>query len=207
MRWEWLGRVDYTTCLDHQRRRRRAVIDEQEDEVVWMVEHPRTITVGRRPAPGTPSPESLAEQGIAFAKVERGGLATWHGPGQVVAYPIISLNRRGFTVRGYVDRLEQVVIDWLGSEGVDAHRRVGAPGVWVGPNKIAALGVHIARGVSLHGLSVNVAPLLDDYALFIPCGLSGTGVTSMAELGVDPGPIKKVASDLGKRLADGLRAH
>ena len=205
--WEWLGRASYGVCLEAQRARRDAVIRGVGHEVVWLVEHPRTITVGRRPAPGTPSREALAKQGIDFAKVERGGLATWHGPGQLVAYPIVSLTRRGFTVRGYVHRLEQVVIEWLQAMHVQASRKPGLPGVWVGDAKIAALGVHIRRGVSIHGVAINIAPDLRDYGCIVPCGLEGLGVTSLAEvIGPTPG-IEKMALDLGPKLALRLSTH
>ena len=205
--WEWLGCVSYRACLELQRTRRQAVLNGAASEVVWLVEHPRTVTVGRRPAPGTPTPEALAELGIDFAKVERGGLATWHGPGQLVAYPIMSLPARGFTVRAYIHRLEQVCIDWLATLGVESRRRPGAPGVWVGNDKIAALGVHIRHGVSIHGIAVNVAPDLGDYGHIVPCGLEGVGVTSLGELGVQVGGLEKVAMDLGPKLALQLSIH
>ena len=205
--WEWLGRMNYEVCLERQRARRDAVIHGAAQEVVWLVEHPRTITVGRRPAPGTPSREALAELGIDFAKVERGGLATWHGPGQLVAYPIVSLTRRGFTVRGYVHRLEQVIIDWLDAMHVQAARKSGLPGVWVGDAKIAALGVHIRRGVSIHGVAVNIAPDLRDYSCIVPCGLEGLGVTSLAEVVGATRDIEKMALDLGPKLALQLSTH
>ncbi|HCH64065.1 MAG TPA: hypothetical protein DFR83_14770 [Deltaproteobacteria bacterium] len=205
--WDWLGRVPYLDCLQRQRDRRNAVLDGSAQEVVWLVEHPRTVTVGRRPAPGTPTPEALARHGIAFAKVERGGLATWHGPGQLVIYPILSLPQRGFTVRAYIHRLEQGIIDWLAPYGVDAVRRAGAPGVWVDNDKIAALGVHIRHGVSIHGIAVNVAPDLGDYAHIVPCGLEGVGVTSLAQLGVRTDSLEKLAMDLGPELALRLSIH
>jgi len=205
--WTWLGRMDHAACVARQRLHRDGVIEGVLDDVLWLVEHPRTITEGRRPAPGTPSPEALRARGVAFSKTERGGLATYHGPGQLVAYPIVSLTRRRFTVRAYVNRLEQVVIDFLGDLGLTARRRSDAPGVYVGTDKIAAVGIHIRRGVTIHGLALNIDPNLDDFGLIVPCGLTDAGVTSVARLlGAAP-EVEEIAADFGPRLATALEAH
>ena len=205
--WDWRGRMGHAACADAQRSRRDAVIAGDASEVVWLVEHPATITVGRRPAPGTPTVEELAAVGVAYSRTERGGLATYHGPGQLVAYPIVSLPDRGFTVRAYVHRLEQVLIDYLATLDVRAVRREGARGVYVGDDKIAAIGVHIRRGVSMHGLALNVAPNLEHFDLIVPCGLTDVGVTSLSAMGVPVGTLDEVAADLGKMLAVALHSH
>lgn len=206
--WEWLGRVDHAACAERQRARRDAIIAGEAAEVVWCVEHPPTVTVGRRPAPGTPSPEALASLGIAFSRTERGGLATWHGPGQLVVYPLISLWDRRLKVKDYVYRLEQATIDWLGTLGVDgARRRCGFPGVWVASDKVAAVGIHIRRGVSLHGLAINLAPDLAGFGAIVPCGIHDGGVTSVERLcGVAP-QVGAAAEEFAPLVANCLRPH
>ena len=205
--WKWLGRVGHASCAQAQRDRRDAIISGEAGEVIWLVEHPPTVTVGRRPAPGTPSPEELASHGVDHVVTERGGLATYHGPGQLVAYPLVRLPERGFTVKAYVSRLEQIVQELLAEHGIHSTLRSDARGVFVGESKIAAIGVHIRRGVSMHGLAVNVSPCLEHFGLIVPCGLADTGVTSLSSLGVSHPPIEKIAANLGRRLAEGLQTH
>lgn len=207
LRWAWRGRIAHEVCAAEQRDRRQAILDGAADEVVWLVEHPPTVTVGRRPAPGTPSPEDLAARGIAYSRIERGGLATYHGPGQLIAYPLVRLPERGFTVRAYIHRLEAVVIEWLATLGVHAGRREGAPGVWVSGAKIGALGVHIRRGVSMHGLAVNLTTELSPFGLITPCGLRDAGVTSVAQLGRPVPSMEAAAENLGSMLAGALASH
>jgi len=207
LQWKWLGRVGHASCAQAQRDRRDAIISGEAEEVIWLLEHPPTVTVGRRPAPGTPSPEVLASHGVDHVVTERGGLATYHGPGQLVAYPLIRLSERGFTVKAYVSRLEQVVRELLAELGVAATLRADARGVFVGDDKIAAIGVHIRRGVTMHGLAVNVSPSLEHFGLIVPCGLVDIGVTSLRCLDVPHPPIEKIAANLGRRLAEGLQTH
>ena len=206
--WEWLGRVDYAGCAERQRRRRDAIIAGEAEEVIWCVEHPPTITVGRRPAPGTPTPAQLAARGIAYSRIERGGLATWHGPGQLVVYPLISLWDRRLKVKDYVWRLEQATIQWLDSLGIEgAARRCGFPGVWVGGDKVAAVGIHVRRGVTLHGLAINLAPDLAGFSAIVPCGISDGGVTSVERLGGQVLALDIAAADFAPVVADCLAIH
>ena len=207
LKWRWRGRMAHAVCTGEQRARRDAIIAGTAEEVIWLVEHPPTVTVGRRPAPGTPDADELAARGIAYARTERGGLATYHGPGQLVVYPLISLLKRGFTVRSYIHRLEQVAIDHLQDLGVEAGRHDGARGVFVGKDKIAAIGVHIRRGVSMHGLALNVDPDLGHFGLIVPCGLRDVGVTSLIQLGRASRPIQEIASEFGLRVAQDLESH
>jgi lipoyl(octanoyl) transferase len=160
-------------------------------ERVLLVEHPPTITTGRRPDGLThllATPEELARRGVELVESDRGGDVTFHGPGQMVAYPILRLADHGFTVSSYVHWLERVVIDLLATLGVPAHADPAAVGVWTDndpPAKICAIGVRIRRGVTMHGLALNVTTdLAAGFGLIIPCGLAGRPVTSLArELG------------------------
>ncbi len=212
--WRWLGRRPYAEVLRLQRERREAVLAGEADEVLFLVEHDPVVTVGRRPAPGTPDPAELARHGVDFARVERGGLATWHGPGQLVAYAIVRAAARGMGVRGLVEALEDGVIAWLARRGVEAGRRPGYPGVWVHdpeagrPGKIAALGLHFKRGVSMHGTALNLArPRGPGFDLIVPCGITDAGPTSLeAVAGSAPTPAE-AAPELARDLAAAIAAR
>ena len=207
--WEWRGRVPYRRALAEQRERRQAILNGQADEVVWLLEHDPVITTGRRPADGIAGDAVLAARGIERVQTERGGLATYHGPGQLVAYLLLDAPRRGWGVRRLVQAIEDVLIGFVGDLGVVAGRRAGAPGVWVGDDKIAALGLHFRKGVSMHGLALNICPDLSAYGLFVPCGIADAGVTSLARLGVPEAvsgaDLGGLAAELGRRLSEGLR--
>ena len=160
--------------------------------VFTLEHHPPVITVTRRPgvrANLLATPEHLLEHGIELVDTDRGGDITYHGPGQLVAYPILDLNRLGLRIHPYMRLLEDVVIETVASFGVEAGREDGATGVWVAAGtpearKIAALGVRLSRWCSMHGLALNVDPDLSHFDLIVPCGLTGRSVTSLRrELG------------------------
>lgn len=196
--WRWLGRLPYDVALDAQRTRRQSVIDGA-NEVVWCLEHEPVVTVGRRHASG------LGDLGtIPIVHTERGGLATWHGPGQLVVYPLIALEHRRIGVRRYITLLEQAVIDLLRSRGVDAGRDPRGAGVWVDGAKIASIGVHIRRGVSLHGLALNLTNSLATFDRFDPCGL-GAAMTRALDHGFGESP-SVVASELAQRVITSVDA-
>lgn len=189
LRVRWLGRVPYAEAWDLQ----RAFAAGDEDRLL-LVEHPPTYTLGRR-ATGEHVLADPAEIGAVLVRSDRGGDVTYHGPGQLVVYPVVTLPT---TVDGglpdtpaYVATLEQVVIDALAAVGlVGAGRRPGCPGVWVDlgaarPRKIAAVGVRIERGRTLHGVAVNVDPDMTHFDRIVPCGIVNGGVTSLAAEGVD----------------------
>ena len=202
--WLWLGRRPYGEVLEQQRARRAAILAGEAEETIWLLEHDPVITVGRRPAPGTPSPEFLAAQGIAHFAVERGGLATWHGPGQLIAYILIDAASRRLGVKGLVCAVEQGVIDWLKALGVQAKRRAGYPGVWVmdrPPQKICAVGMHFRRGVSMHGIALNLTCNLDGFSLITPCGITDGGVTTLARLRTHPLTPAQAAAGVGAALS------
>ena len=160
---------------------------------VYLLEHdPPVITMTRRPGVEThllATPEMLAERGVTLLETDRGGDITYHGPGQLVAYPILDLNALCLRVHPYMRLLEDVVIRTLACFGVTAGREEGATGVWVvsedgTARKIAALGVRLSRWCSMHGLAINVDPDLSHFDLIVPCGLAGRQVTSLRrELG------------------------
>jgi lipoate-protein ligase B len=184
------------------------------EERILFVEHPAVITFGRRPGVDrnvVASDEQLRAAGVEVVQSDRGGDVTFHGPGQVVAYPIIRLNDHRLSVGGYVRALEAAVIATLQALGVaGAHREDKAVGIWVGETpetsaKVCAIGVRIRRGVSLHGLALNVSIDLRYFNLIVPCGLVGRPVTSLAELldGSLP-PLPRVKEELSRRLAESL---
>jgi lipoyl(octanoyl) transferase len=160
---------------------------------------------------------TLARLGVEVAETDRGGDITYHGPGQLVAYPIIDLERLRIGIHEYLRRLEEAVIGTLDAFGVAGRRDPGATGVWVGGEaagerdghaggrKICAMGVRVGRWVTMHGLALNVAPDLTHFGLIVPCGLAGRPVTSLAaELGGRAPTIDAVRDELGRRLPAGL---
>lgn len=173
----WLGRVGYAEALAIQRAAREAVIAGEGPERLLLLEHPATVTLGRRG--GEIDRASLERDGVPVVWSERGGLATVHAPGQLVVYLIADLARRRWRVPDVVAALEDGVILWLASRGVAAGRRAGAPGVWVDDAKIAAIGLHLAHQVSMHGLALNLSPDLGLFDRIVPCGLVGLRATSL----------------------------
>lgn len=156
-----------------------------------LVEHDPVITIGRHPGSARhvlADAGVLARAGVEMVETDRGGDVTYHGPGQLVVYPILDLNRLGLGIHAYMRLLEDVAIAVCGRAGVVARREPGATGVWVdsagGARKICAMGVRIRRWVSLHGLAINITTNLDHFGLIVPCGLAGRSVTSLRrELG------------------------
>ena len=145
---------------------------------IWLCQHPPVFTQGLA---GKPE-HLLRDIGIPLVKIDRGGQITYHGPGQLVVYVLLDLQRRGLKVRELVTRLEQALIDMLAEYGITAERLAGAPGVYVGGAKIAALGLRIRNSRSYHGLCLNVAMDLAPYAAINPCGYAGMAVTQMRDL-------------------------
>ena len=201
-----LGHCDYDEVRALQHRLVEARLTGAIPDTLVIVEHNPVITLGRR-APEAhilASPETLGALGIVVRRVERGGDVTYHGPGQVVAYPIVHLASHGLGVGDYMHLLEQAMIETLGACGLAAHRREGLIGVWVGGNKIGALGVRVHRGVTYHGLALNVAPDMDHWATIIPCGITDAGVTSL-EREVSPAPtMAAVRRRVAECVANGL---
>ena len=163
---------------------------------LWLTEHRPVFTQGQ----AGKAEFLLAPGDIPVVQSDRGGQVTYHGPGQIVAYLLFDLRRRGLTVRGLVDGIERAVVAQLASYGIVGTTRAGAPGVYIGNDKIAALGLRVRRGCSYHGLCLNVDLDLAPYARIVPCGLLGTGVTTLAAL-ADVPPLPAVAAALAEALA------
>lgn len=166
---------------------------------LWLVEHDPVFTLGQA---GKPE-HVLAPGDIPVIQVDRGGQVTYHGPGQIVAYPLLDLARMKLGVREYVHRIEQAVIDTLADWNIGAQRRDGAPGVYVGEAKIAALGIRVRRGRSFHGLAFNIAMDTEPFRRINPCGYAGLDVVSMLDLG-GPSSLEAVKPALLGHLARGL---
>ena len=162
----------------------QARLEEAIPDTLLLLEHPPVITLGRRASLDDVylSPEALKQRGIALEPTTRGGLVTYHGPGQLVGYPIVRLRQRNLTVPCYVRALELSIISALNHVGVEAHIDQDHIGVWTTAGKIAAIGVAQRRGVTLHGFAVNLQPDLQHFALINPCGIAALGVTSAAAL-------------------------
>jgi lipoyl(octanoyl) transferase len=181
-----LGTIGYGDGLDLQHQlvedRKAGRIGDQ----LLLLEHPPVITLGVRTRSDRShvlqTPESLAAQGIDLFETGRGGDVTYHGPGQLVGYPILDLKPDRCDVHRYVRDLEQVLIRTVAAFGIDAGRVEGLTGIWVGSEKLAAIGVRISRWVTSHGFALNVNTDLDHFRLIVPCGIADKGVTSMERL-------------------------
>ncbi|GAB4356119.1 MAG: lipoyl(octanoyl) transferase LipB [Immundisolibacter sp.] len=198
LRLRRLGQVPYTDALAAMQaftdRRDAATADE-----VWLLEHPPVFTLGL-----AGKPEHVLDAGVVpVLRCDRGGQVTYHGPGQVVLYTLLDLQRAGLGVKRLVSTLEQAVIDLLAQFDIVATRRAGAPGVYVADAKIAALGLRVRRGCCYHGLSFNVAMDLSPFARINPCGYPGLAVTQLRDLR----PSAAEPALIGERLAGRLAAR
>jgi lipoyl(octanoyl) transferase len=179
-----LGTVDYQAALDLQKelveQRKQSLIPDQ----LLLLEHPPVITLGVKTRNDRShvleSEASLAARGVGLFETGRGGDVTYHGPGQLVGYPIVDLKPDRCDVHRYVRDLEEVLIRSVAEFGIDAGRIAGLTGIWVGDQKLAAIGVRISRWVTSHGFALNVNTNLSHFGLIVPCGITDKGVTSMA---------------------------
>jgi lipoyl(octanoyl) transferase len=181
-----MGRVPYAEALTLQRSLVEARRAGSIGDTLLLVEHPHVLTLGVRGDGGRghilAGPDVLAAHGIDIHETGRGGDITYHGPGQLVGYPIIDLNPGRRDVHRYVRDLETVLIRTAADYGIQAGRIEGLTGVWVGDDKLAAIGVRIARWVTSHGFALNVSTNLDHFKLIVPCGIADRGVTSLERL-------------------------
>lgn len=201
-----LGEVSYAHGLELQRElvaRRQA--GEIEDTLL-LLRHPHVVTLGVRAGAGRPhvlaTPERLHDLGVEVHETGRGGDVTYHGPGQIVGYPVISLKPDRCDAHRYVRDLEDVMIRVTGDYGFDAGRIDGLTGAWVGAEKIGAIGVRIQRWVTSHGFAYNVNTDLDFFRLIVPCGISDRGVTSLRKLTGQPVPLEEVEDRLVFRFCE-----
>jgi len=205
-----LGRVGYADALDLQR---TLVEDRKADrigDVLLLVEHPPVLTLGVRGDGGRShilaTPDALAADDIEVFETGRGGDVTYHGPGQLVGYPIVSLKPDRCDVHRYVRDLEEVLIRTMADYGVAAERVSGLTGVWVGREKVAAIGVRISRWVTSHGFALNVTTDLAHFNLIVPCGIADRGVTSLARLtGRNDLTLAEVSDRVVEHFADVFR--
>ena len=181
--------------------------DEATVDELWLVEHEPVFTLGQA---GKPE-HVLAPGEIPVLHVDRGGQVTYHGPGQIVLYPLLDLRRIGIGVREYVCRIEQAIIDTLDEWNIGGQRREGAPGVYVAGAKVAALGIRVRRGCTFHGLAFNIGMDLEPFHRINPCGYQGLQVTSMRDLGgpssmdaVKPVLLDHIARQFGLVLRPGI---
>ena len=194
----WLGRVAYEPTWRAMQR----IVDERgpatRDEI-WFLEHPPVFTLGMNSRP-----EHLLGTGdIPVLQIDRGGQVTYHGPGQLVVYPLLDLERARLGVRALVEGLERAIVSTVAEWGIAAYGRRDAPGVYVGPRKIASVGLRIRRGCSYHGLALNVAMDLEPFRRINPCGYAGLEMTQLSELG-GPDDLGVVADALAPRLLAAL---
>jgi lipoyl(octanoyl) transferase len=204
---QWLGRMDYSAALDLQNRLLTAYLEGSGAEQLLLLEHEPVYTIGR-----TRDQSSLRETARLphpVFETNRGGQATWHGPGQLVAYPILDLQNRGRDLHLYMRFLEEVVILTCAACGVNTGRREGLTGVWAGHKKIASIGVGVKRWVAMHGLALNVGnSSLEAFQHITPCGISNVEMTSLEMESGNPQSVEKtgcVLADLFLRELPGLQ--
>ena len=199
----WFGRVEYPEAWSWQRELYLARLDDDKNDSLMLLEHPPTYTLGRRGIADdlVYDAHQRAARGIALYEVDRGGRATYHGPGQLVGYPILRLGER-YDVLSYLRKLEEVLVRTAADLGVEARRDAEHTGVWVGNNKIGAIGVKITRGITMHGFAFNVSPDLSMFEGIVPCGIRDRWVTSVeAETGMRHS-LKEVGTIAAAHLAD-----
>jgi lipoyl(octanoyl) transferase len=199
----WFGRVDYAAAWAWQRELFLARLDGERGDSVLLLEHPPTYTLGRRALEDdlVLSEAERAARGIDTFRVDRGGRATYHGPGQLVAYPILALADR-YDAIVYLRKLEEAVIATLAELGVEARRDAEHTGVWVGTDKIAAIGVKVTRGITMHGFALNVTTDLGMFSGIVPCGIKDRWVTSVEALTRRRHPVKQVAATAARHHAE-----
>jgi lipoyl(octanoyl) transferase len=202
--WWFLGRVPYAEGVALQERTRAALRRGEGPERLLLLEHPPVYTLGRNAVPVDVTADAawLARQGIEVHESDRGGQATYHGPGQLVGYPILDLSPDRRDVRRYVADLCAVLVDTLTELGVAAAPRPSPHiGVWVGEEKIASLGIHLARWITTHGFALNVTTELANFAGIVPCGMPGVTLTSIERLTGRTWPLGEVARRLVAHFA------
>ena len=201
----WLGRQPYISVWELQKQLHSKRVAGEIPDVVLFLEHDHVYTVGRTGSMAeiNASEASLLDLGISIYETDRGGQVTYHGPGQLIAYPIIDIRALGGPLK-YVRALEQIIIKTLSNYNINALTKDGYTGVWVSDEKIAAIGVKISRGIALHGISLNVNPDLSYFKHIIPCGLVKAQITSMEKILGKPMNVDTIAYSLQYYLGNEL---
>jgi len=196
--FKWLGRVDYESTWRAMQR----YTDERDactQDQVWLLEHDPVFTLGMN----ADSSHVLMPGDIPVIRIDRGGQVTYHGPGQLVVYPLIDVRRAGLGVRDLITALERSVVGYLAGRGIAGRTRVDAPGVYVEQRKIASVGLRIRRGGSYHGLAFNVRMDLEPFLRINPCGYAGLEMTQLSDLGAS-GDVQQVAAEFGPLFSSTL---
>jgi lipoyl(octanoyl) transferase len=201
--WAFLGTVPYKQAMQIQYSCAQEVASGAPPKLI-MLQHPPTITLGRQADESNLklSSDEYVKQGIEVFRVLRGGDVTYHGPGQLVFYPIASLKSFSCSVPDWVKGHAQAIVRFLSLYGISGSWSDTHPGVWIENKKIAALGFHISRGISTHGAALNIAPDLSGFNTIIPCGLGHFGVTSLEELGIKVQSLAVIAQELATCIAE-----
>ena len=194
----WLGRVDYEPTWRAMQRRTDEATAATPDEI-WFLEHPPVFTMGMN----AKAEHLLAVGDIPVVNIDRGGQVTYHGPGQLVVYPLLDLSRGELGVRALVEGIERAVVATLAGWGIEAYGKRDAPGVYVAERKVASIGLRIRRGRSYHGLALNVAMDLEPFARINPCGYAGLQMTQVSVLG-GPSDVRAVGEALAPHLLHAL---
>jgi len=180
-----LGTIEYARASQLQEQLLQARHAGQIDDVILILEHFPVLTIGKsgyRPDHIFVAKETLDLEYIAICHTKRGGGITYHGPGQLVCYPIFNLQSKGFTVRQYIHCLEEVIINLLTRFNIDAQKSPYTPGVWVGDKEISSIGIYVSRGITMHGFTLNINNELRPFSYIAPCGVSGKKFTSVAQI-------------------------
>ena len=195
MNIRWLGRIGYEEALTMQSDLVGKIAAGEEDECILLLEHEPVYTIGRtRDQSSLRSPESLPHPVI---ETNRGGQATYHGPGQLVGYPLLNLNHRGKDLHMYLRFLEGLLIRFCSKHGIAAERRDGLTGVWIGSRKIASLGVGVRKWVSMHGLAINILRDVSAFNHITPCGIQGVEITALNKEGDCDLSVQEAAEEVG----------
>lgn len=199
----WLGRIGYEDALSLQEARHEAVLAGGDGELL-LLEHDPVYTIGRTPDQSSlQEPESLPHPVVV---TNRGGQATYHGPGQLVGYPIVALADYGKDLHAFLRALEDGLIDACEEVGVAAERREGLTGVWVGDKKIASIGVGVRRWVTMHGFAINVSGDLEGFSAIVPCGIDGVTMGALESEGADGLTVRGFSEMAGRRVLARIRA-
>lgn len=208
--WMYLDQLDYSECLSLQRElQERVSLDNQSKGFLLLIQHNPVVTIGRFGKENNillPEDE-IKKRGIEIWRIERGGDVTFHGPGQLVGYPIINLVHFQLGVKSYVQLLEEALINVLKKFSIEAGRIKDHTGVWVGKEKVAAIGVYVKGSITMHGFALNVNIDLDYFSLIVPCGISNMGVTSMKKILGEDIPLRQVATIFVKEFGTVFRTN
>lgn len=197
-----LGRCDYKKALDIQYDILEKVKNGEMDDTLILVEHPPVITLGRNATESNVlfTEEALKEQGVGLYNINRGGDVTYHGPGQMVGYPIFNLKKHhGRSIKVFIEKLEQIFIDFIGDTyDLSVNRHECNAGVWYGKEKVVALGLAVKTGVTMHGFAFNLNTILDHFRLIVPCGLVQMGVTSIEAIKGQAVDLEEAKAQIGQ---------